>query len=1171
MKDVAALVAELKELITLLAAPFLKLEAGYKSEKLAQLQLVPDAGQHVHEALAFAFLLHNPEAAIKSMNKDAVGIDVSKLPSWQVPDSGGQLVSINVDYSKLTARQLADIKAKRKMGTVLVTLTNAPSWKEEGAFREQLGGTYGNDELGVVFINLDAEKTAEYKKEAAFTRAMALAKNPAYKAMFPTGPNTLWFVRPNIRLHPEDYRDFLWRSGHVPLSELTEILDSGYEQAAHATGEWIKSWDREAPREAPLLIQLIADLNPIMGIAKFISLVKDDKPLYAMPGTKATTIDWVEGWVGLAAAGEAIFGDLIAVSFKSAKALKVVKVGRWAANFTGKLSEELLQKWAKECIKDERVKKLIADIITVGLDKGIWDGFIRNVDKAIDESKGVKTEVKPTVQRKLQVNTAGDAYEQEADRTAEQVLRMSEPQPQRTCAPYGYLGYQTAQATHEDLQTKRVESDHTGEVAVPPIVHEVIHSSGQPLDSTTRDFMEPRFGRDFGGVRLHTGAKAAQSARAVDALAYTVGQAVVFGSDQYKPNTQTGRRLLAHELTHTLQQGTTGVPMVARNGSEQYGTKVVPFTGGTVKSAVERSYWEDKVGSIYGLVYEAAVSGRFTADGEERDAVLSSLWGARPMTLTAPTVKLVKIPARGVANSKALLYRFTFTPKTAGATKDRVQIEFEAEGAATTTTTAPALAVGVPPKLPSVITVSNFPDGNKSEDYWTAHPEERRRLYNWVEQLAPNSFDQIITTEVASAAADKPAMQTATFRVAGQKSGGAITKLTIRFLGALPITKAVVPAGYHDKDGLDLIIEELQSKPDTMKDDKLGAILPKNLAAFPADERAPVKYVIWQYFTAAHSRNMEVDAIVPIMTTEKRVFYTLNFKANNDVEVKRIAEEGTGKGQMSLGEMNIARVRGYMENIGTPPALTAWLKKRYPSITPKGTTVADLQKNANTSMQADVGKPAWFATNYTLNVLPSSAGKTRLIDKHGLTEDLATDVIDFQPSDLNFIEFALQTMREAILALLAGVSLVRKKAGFFRKKDEPYTPDSKVAGLALQSSSGDKTIALFDLALVGDQSLFSGGGGGIRQEATMTAAHEFGHIIEKQAGIREAFLNYVGKNKLEPVSWYSAESAQSKEKSEVFTEAFAVYSTDPEWMKNKRPLLYYWFEELNKTGKPPPL
>lgn len=89
---------------------------------------------------------------------------------------------------------------------------------------------------------------------------------------------------------------------------------------------------------------------------------------------------------------------------------------------------------------------------------------------------------------------------------------------------------------------------------VPPIVHEVLRSSGQPLDTTTRAFMEPRFGHDFSHVRLHTDAKAAESARAVNALAYTVGRDVVFGAGQYQTRTTTGRQLLAHELTHVVQQ-----------------------------------------------------------------------------------------------------------------------------------------------------------------------------------------------------------------------------------------------------------------------------------------------------------------------------------------------------------------------------------------------------------------------------------------------------------------------------------------------------------------------------------------------------------------------------------------------------------------------------------------
>ena len=89
---------------------------------------------------------------------------------------------------------------------------------------------------------------------------------------------------------------------------------------------------------------------------------------------------------------------------------------------------------------------------------------------------------------------------------------------------------------------------------VPQIVHEVLGSSGQPLDAGTRAFMEPRFGYDFSQVRLHTDARAAESTSAVNALAYTVGRDVVFGEGQYEPETDNGRGLLAHELTHVVQQ-----------------------------------------------------------------------------------------------------------------------------------------------------------------------------------------------------------------------------------------------------------------------------------------------------------------------------------------------------------------------------------------------------------------------------------------------------------------------------------------------------------------------------------------------------------------------------------------------------------------------------------------
>jgi len=163
------------------------------------------------------------------------------------------------------------------------------------------------------------------------------------------------------------------------------------------------------------------------------------------------------------------------------------------------------------------------------------------------------------IQTKLAVNQPGDEYEQEADLVSQQVMRMPEPQLQRACPCGGECPKcQTKQAgrEHERLQTKRVQASDTGQIAAAPIVHEVLRSPGQPLDSATRGFMEPRFGHDFSRVRVHTDAKAAESARAVNALAYTVGHDMAFGAGQYVPETSEGRRLVAHELTHVLQQTT---------------------------------------------------------------------------------------------------------------------------------------------------------------------------------------------------------------------------------------------------------------------------------------------------------------------------------------------------------------------------------------------------------------------------------------------------------------------------------------------------------------------------------------------------------------------------------------------------------------------------------------
>jgi hypothetical protein len=143
---------------------------------------------------------------------------------------------------------------------------------------------------------------------------------------------------------------------------------------------------------------------------------------------------------------------------------------------------------------------------------------------------------------------------------------------QRKCACGGSAGPDgrcAECAANKTLQRQSAGSVRSG--IAPAIVQEVLRSPGQPLDAQTRAFFEPRFGHDFSKVRLHADARAAESARAVDAIAYTVGRNMVFGTGRYQPATRAGRELLAHELTHVVQQaGATESPTLRIGNSSDH-------------------------------------------------------------------------------------------------------------------------------------------------------------------------------------------------------------------------------------------------------------------------------------------------------------------------------------------------------------------------------------------------------------------------------------------------------------------------------------------------------------------------------------------------------------------------------------------------------------------------
>jgi uncharacterized protein DUF4157 len=178
------------------------------------------------------------------------------------------------------------------------------------------------------------------------------------------------------------------------------------------------------------------------------------------------------------------------------------------------------------------------------------------------------------IQLKLKIGQSGDVYEHEADRVAEQVTRMSsiatssppfmvqsnitnnmdQRKVRRKCSSCKKM---KDKGEEEELKISRKTLNVTSLETTDKLADEISHvcaRAGSPLDCSTKEFMESRFSYDFSKVRIHTDKRATGSAKSVNALAYTIGNDIVFGEGQYQPNTLTGRRLLAHELTHVVQQ-----------------------------------------------------------------------------------------------------------------------------------------------------------------------------------------------------------------------------------------------------------------------------------------------------------------------------------------------------------------------------------------------------------------------------------------------------------------------------------------------------------------------------------------------------------------------------------------------------------------------------------------
>src|SRR5437867_4008561 len=188
------------------------------------------------------------------------------------------------------------------------------------------------------------------------------------------------------------------------------------------------------------------------------------------------------------------------------------------------------------------------------------------------------------IQTKLAISQPGDVYEQEADRVAEQVMRLPEPMVQKQCTNCS----DASAPSPNDEEKPRIQRLANGEGGSGEVATDFTRhlGAGAPLDAASRTYFEPRFGHDFGNVRIHANNHLAPR---LQARAFTIGSDIYFAPGEFRPNISSGQRIIAHELIHTIQQG--AVPALgARRADRSASISRAP-------TAIQREVGESSVAS----------------------------------------------------------------------------------------------------------------------------------------------------------------------------------------------------------------------------------------------------------------------------------------------------------------------------------------------------------------------------------------------------------------------------------------------------------------------------------------------------------------------------------------------------------------------------------------------
>jgi hypothetical protein len=227
-----------------------------------------------------------------------------------------------------------------------------------------------------------------------------------------------------------------------------------------------------------------------------------------------------------------------------------------------------------------------------------------------------------TSESRLSISAPGDSDEREADRIAEQMIGSSS----------------TEEPQHRDERPQAKRADSTGFEAAGSLqpVHAGLSTSGQPLDRDSRAFFEPRLGTDLQAVRVHTGREADAAARSLHARAFTLGSNVVFGQGQYQPRSESGRRLLGHELAHVVQQSgesssAAHAARIQRSPDEKSAGEQTGAAGGTrdpgafwARMTSHENYFDNNIREVN--FFTAELAKIHYRDGSVLDLGLTSKW-----------------------------------------------------------------------------------------------------------------------------------------------------------------------------------------------------------------------------------------------------------------------------------------------------------------------------------------------------------------------------------------------------------------------------------------------------------------------------------------------------------------------------------------------------------------